>query len=45
MIDNPDTAEAIIEREVRDMMEMIANTPLPGEYSDLDASDAEDEDG
>jgi len=44
MIDNPDTAEAIIEREVRDMMNMIANTPLPGEYNDLLPSDAEDED-
>lgn len=43
MIDNPDTAEAIIEREVRDMMNMIANTPLPGEYNDLLPSDSEDE--
>jgi hypothetical protein len=43
MIDDPDTAEAIIEREVRDMMSMIANTPLPGEFNDMAPSDAEDE--
>ena len=31
MIDNPDTIKATIMREVRDMMNMIVNTPLIGE--------------
>ena len=31
MIGSPDEAEALLEREIRDMMNMIANTPLPGE--------------
>lgn len=31
MIDNPDTIEEIIDRDVRDALNMIANTPLPGD--------------
>lgn len=31
MIDNADTIEAIIDRDVRDALTMIANTPLPGD--------------
>lgn len=42
-IDNPDTIEAIIDRDVRDALNMIANTPLPGEEK-VAASDDEDED-
>lgn len=43
MIDNPDRIEAIIDRDVRDALTMIANTPLPGEEN-YPASDEEDED-
>lgn len=43
MIDNPDKIEAIIDRDVRDALSMIANTPLPGEEN-YPASDEEDED-
>lgn len=42
-IDNPDTIEGIIDRDVRDALNMIANTPLPGEERIAAAS--EDEDG
>lgn len=31
MIDNPDRIEEIIDRDVREALNMIANTPLPGE--------------
>lgn len=50
MIDSPDRIEEIIDRDVRDALNMIANTPLPGEENDLmpegDAQtpDEEDED-
>lgn len=49
MIDNPDRIEEIIERDVRDALNMIANTPLPGEESYMPEGDAlepdeEDED-
>lgn len=43
-IDNPDTIEAIIDRDVRDALSMIANTPLPGEERTVAASDDEGED-
>ena len=43
-IDNPDTIEAIIDRDVRDALNMIANTPLPGEEAIVTASDDKDED-
>ena len=43
MIDNPDKIEAIIDRDVREALNMIANTPLPGEEN-YPASDEEDED-
>ena len=47
MIDNPDRIEAIIDRDVRDALSMIANTPLPGEGNSLTddrTPDGEDED-
>ena len=44
MVESEDSVHNIIEREVRDMMDMIANTPLPGEYVDYLASDAGEED-
>ena len=49
MIDNADRIEEIIERDVRDALNMIANTPLPGEESympegDAQTPDEEDED-
>lgn len=43
-IDNPDIIEEIIDRDVRDALDMIANTPLPGEETIVTASDNEDED-
>ena len=43
-IDSPDTIEAIIDRDVRDALNMIANTPLPGEEKIVTASEGEDED-
>jgi hypothetical protein len=43
MIDNPDKIEAIIDRDVRDALSMIANTPLPGE-DNYQTPDEEDED-
>ena len=43
MIDNPDRIEAIIDRDVRDALCMIANTPLPGEEN-CQTPDEEDED-
>jgi hypothetical protein len=42
-IDDPETIEEIIDRDVRDALNMIANTPLPGEEK-IVASDNEDED-
>lgn len=49
MIDNPDRIEEIIDRDVRDALNMIANTPLPGEEmqepeEDDQTPDEEDED-
>ena len=47
MIDNPDRIEAIIDRDVRDALSMIANTPLPGEENSMTddrTPDEEDED-
>ena len=50
MIENPDRIEEIIDRDVRDALNMIANTPLPGEDSwqmpeeDYQTPDEEDED-
>ena len=43
MIDNADRIEAIIDRDVRDALSMIANTPLPGEEN-YQTPDEEDED-
>lgn len=43
MIDNPDRIEAIIDRDVRDALSLIANTPLPGEEN-YQTPDEEDED-
>lgn len=49
MMESPDAIEAIIDRDVRDALSMIANTPLPGESNfspgddDL-TSDEDDED-
>ena len=50
MIESPDVIEEIIDRDVRDALNMIANTPLPGEESyqmskeDYQTPDEEDED-
>lgn len=44
MIDSEDIIHEIIDREVRDVMNMIANTPLPGEYIDYLAADDGEED-
>lgn len=49
MIDNPDRIEEIIDRDVRDALNMIASTPLPGEEmqvpeEDDQTPDEEDED-
>lgn len=49
MIDNPDRIEEIIDRDVRDALNMIANTPLPGEEAqvpeeDYQTPEEEDED-
>ena len=44
MIESTDTVYAIIEREVRDAMDMISRTPLPGENADYLAADAEEDD-
>lgn len=49
MIDDPDRIEEIIDRDVRDALNMIANTPLPGEEmqvpeEDYQTPDEEDED-
>ena len=43
MIDSPDRIEEIIDRDVRDALSMIANTPLPGEET-TQTPDEEDED-
>lgn len=43
MIDNPERIEEIIDRDVRDALTMIANTPLPGEEN-YQTPDEEDED-
>lgn len=43
-INNPDTIEAIIDRDVRDALNMIANTPLPGEEKTIPTSEGEAED-
>lgn len=45
MIDDPDRIEAIIARDVRDALDMIAQTPLPGEsaFAADAAEEAEDE--
>ena len=43
MIDNADKIEAIIDRDVRDALSLIANTPLPGEEN-YQTPDEEDED-
>ncbi len=49
MIDDPDRIEEIIDRDVRDALNMIANTPLPGEgmqvqEEDFQTPDEEDDD-
>lgn len=43
MIESADEIEKIIDRDVRDALSMIANTPLPGE-GNCQTSDEEDED-
>jgi len=43
MIESADKIEAIIDRDVRDALSMIANTPLPGE-DNYQTSDEDDED-
>lgn len=43
MIDNPDRIEEIIDRDVRDALNMIANTPLPGEENYIPATDDEED--
>ena len=43
MIDSPDRIEEIIDRDVRDALSLIANTPLPGE-DNYQTPDEEDED-
>lgn len=45
MIDNADAAEEILERDLRSALDMISNTPLPGESApptetEVDADDA-----
>ena len=44
MIDSPDRIEEIIDRDVRDALNMIAETPLPGDerYSPEEESEAEE---
>lgn len=44
MIESPDAIRETIEREVRDMMNMIANTPMPGENDFMPPENEEDED-
>lgn len=45
-IEDPDTIEAMIEREVREAMAMMANAALPGEqetFADAEADEAEED--
>ena len=48
MMDDPEKIEEVIDRDVRDALSLIANTPLPGENSpeadDYQTPDEEDED-
>lgn len=43
MIDDPDKIEEIIDRDVRDALNMIANTPLPGEENYIPATEDRDD--
>ena len=43
MMENPDEIEEILDREVRDALNMIAQTPLPGGEYDLPGPEEDDE--
>lgn len=44
MIESPDRIEEIIDRDVRDALNMIADTPLPGEGAEAQTDADEDDD-
>ena len=44
MIESPDRIEEIIDRDVRDALNMIADTPLPGAPGDAQPDNDEDDD-